>query len=169
MLDFADWRISSHRIGSSIIRKLSFTFLLSLFSANTSMCQRLFMKCLASGMMNQTWFSWPMSDDSSFWLNVRLFLNRRIFADQAIHFSGGREMVSRLESISQSMKVMVSFRPPSAIIFLINAGSGRLVGLQILARRRKMMKRAMRTAWDALATIPQLLLVSNAAHAPSLM
>ena len=53
--------------------------------------------------------------------------------------------------------------------FLIDAGSGRLVGSKIPARGRKIRKTAMTTAWEARATILQLLFVSNMTYAPSSM
>ena len=73
-------------------------------------------------------------------------------ADHEVHFSGWRAMMDRLVSISQPMEVMISFSPPSVVIFLIEAGPGRLIGLRILAGGET-RKRAITTAWGALATI----------------
>ena len=53
MSSFADSGNSSHRVRSSIVRQVSFTFLLALLPASASIFQRLFMKCCASGMMKQ--------------------------------------------------------------------------------------------------------------------
>ena len=64
--------------------------------------------------------------------------------DQAIHFLGVKAMVSCLESINQLRKVVVLLMPPSVIIFVTNAGSG---------RDRKIRKGATTTACDALVTI----------------
>ena len=78
---------------------------------------------------------------------------------QAIHLSRGRTTVRLWVLIRQPRKVMISLRPPLANIFLIDAGSGRLVGSKMPARGRKIRKSAMTTAWEAQATILQLLFV----------
>ena len=89
--------------------------------------------------------------------------------DHVIHFLGGRAMMNRLVSISQPMKVMILFIVPSAVIFLTKAELGCSIGSKIPAKGQKTMKSAMLTFLDALATIPQLLLVSSTAHEPSSM
>ena len=67
----------------------------------------------------------------------------------------------------QPKNVMISFRPPSTVIFLMDAGSDHLIGSNRPVNGRKMRNRAITTAWDACWTILQLLELSSTAHAPS--
>ena len=64
--------------------------------------------------------------------------------------------MKRHELMSHPRKVMISLRPPSANTFLIEAGSGRLIGSNAPAKSLKMMNRDITTAWPALDTIIQL-------------
>ena len=64
---------------------------------------------------------------------------------------------------------MIYLRPPSASIFRIEAGSGRLIGSKAPAMELKMMNRDITTAWTDLDTIPQLIGESSTVVAPSSM
>ena len=77
--------------------------------------------------------------------------------------------VKRRVLIHHPRNFMISFKPPSVIIFQIDAGSGRLIGSNRLASGRKIRNSAMTTAWAAQATIFQLMGESRTSHAPSLM
>ena len=77
--------------------------------------------------------------------------------------------VKRRVLIHHPRNFMISFKPPSVIIFQIDAGSGRLIGSNRLASGQKIRSRAMRAAWVAQATIFQLLEESMPTHTPSSM
>ena len=64
-------------------------------------------------------------------------------------------------------KVMISLRPPSASIFLIEAGSGCLIGSNAPDKCLKMTNREITTACTALGTILQFVGESSTEVAPS--
>ena len=56
------------------------------------------------------------------------FCSWLMLADHAIHFSIRSAMTKRQELMSHPRKVMISFGPPLASIFRIEAESGHLIG-----------------------------------------
>ena len=87
---------------------------------------------------------------SSFFLPTDYLVRHELsYAVQIFHLSDGSEIASRHVSMNQPRNVMSSLRPPSAFIFLIDAGSGRFIGSSRWAREYKMRNRAMKTACAA--------------------
>ena len=90
-------------------------------------------------------------------------------SDHDIHFSIGIAMMKRQESMIHPRKVVIYLRDPSARIFRIEAGCGRLIGSNAPAKGLKMKNREITTACPDLDTILQLVGEYSTAVAPSSM
>ena len=90
-----------------------------------------------------------------------------MISDYAIYFAIVSSMMKRRKSMSHPRKVMISLRPPLAIIFRIEAVSVCLIGSNAPAKGLKMMNRYITTSWPSLDTIIQLVGDSSTAVAPS--
>ena len=133
----ADLRKSSQRLRSSMALQDILTFFLNL--ARVSIFRRLLMKCLASGIMKHMRLSLSMRVWRSLYVSLFLFFYMAFIpAFHAVAFSGGRAMLKRRVLIRHPKNVMISFNPPSAIIFRIETGSGCLIGSIKFMRGRRL-------------------------------
>ena len=138
-----------------MIRVLSLDIVL--LCAVVSARRRLFMKWRASGMMKQTWLSLPMRVVSSRYVAFLFFRSELISAVHVIHLAVGRAISRARVFIFQPRKVISSFKPPSAVIFRMETGSGRLIGSSRPASGLKIRNMAMTTACAACRTMPMFI------------